>query len=72
MRRIIFSVAVLCLLGTTAFGHISLIKGGHGPKSKQQTFKLEKVNGNIYALFGQGGNIGVSYGEDGLLTIDTQ
>lgn len=72
MRRIIFSIAALCLFVTTAFGHISLIKGGHGAKINQQTFKLEKVNGNIYALFGQGGNIGVSYGEDGLLTIDTQ
>ncbi|MEZ5344910.1 MAG: MBL fold metallo-hydrolase [Pyrinomonadaceae bacterium] len=72
MRRIIFSIGAFCLFTSTALGHISLIKGSHKTANGQQTFKLEKVSGNIYTLFGQGGNIGVSYGEDGLLTIDTQ
>jgi glyoxylase-like metal-dependent hydrolase (beta-lactamase superfamily II) len=46
---------------------------GHGKQNPQQVqFRTEKVAGNIYAIFGQGGNIGVSYGADGLLTIDTQ
>ncbi len=71
MRKILSVTAFLSLFVTSAFAHISLIKGVH-LKETQQTFKLEKVGGNIYALFGQGGNIGVSYGEDGLLTIDTQ
>ncbi len=34
--------------------------------------KTEKVSGNIYVLFGQGGNIGVSVGEDGVYIIDDQ
>ena len=51
--------------------HVSLIKGS-GKKQQDVQIKVEKVAGNIYALFGQGGNIGVSYGADGLLTIDTQ
>jgi glyoxylase-like metal-dependent hydrolase (beta-lactamase superfamily II) len=34
--------------------------------------KTEKVAGNVYVLFGQGGNIGVSVGKDGVLMIDDQ
>ena len=71
MRKIIFSIAAISLLATTSFSHVSLLKNGKSSTS-QQDFKLEKVNGNVYALFGRGGNIGVSYGEDGLMTIDTQ
>ena len=36
------------------------------------TIKTVKVAGNIYVLYGQGGNIGVSAGKDGLLMIDDQ
>lgn len=34
--------------------------------------RVEPVAGNIYALFAQGGNIGVSVGEDGVFMIDDQ
>ncbi len=34
--------------------------------------KTEKVGGNIYVLFGEGGNIGVSVGEDGVYIVDDQ
>jgi len=34
--------------------------------------KTEKVSGNIYVLFGAGGNIGVSVGDDGVYIIDDQ
>lgn len=34
--------------------------------------KTEHVRGNIYALFGMGGNIGVSIGDDGVFLIDDQ
>lgn len=34
--------------------------------------KTEKVNGNIYVLFGAGGNIGVSVGDDGVYIVDDQ
>ncbi len=34
--------------------------------------KTEKVSGNIYVLFGAGGNIGVSVGADGVYIVDDQ
>ncbi len=72
MRKISFSLAMVCLFAAAALGHVSAINGGHSKNIKQQNFRLEKVNGNVYVLFGRGGNIGVSYGKDGLMTIDTQ
>ncbi len=71
MKRFMILLAVISLLATNALAHISLIDQHH-PKSQDIEFKLEKVAGSVYVLFGQGGNIGVSYGEDGLLLIDTQ
>ncbi|MGI8543660.1 MAG: MBL fold metallo-hydrolase [Aridibacter sp.] len=72
MRKILSITAFLSLFITSAFAHTSLIKGNHKHKGQQEDFKLEKVGGNVYALFGQGGNIGVTYGSDGLMIIDTQ
>jgi len=34
--------------------------------------RTEKAGGNVYALFGRGGNIGLSVGEDGAFLIDDQ
>lgn len=34
--------------------------------------EVQPVSGNVYMLVGQGGNIGVSAGEDGLLIVDDQ
>lgn len=70
MRKILSITVFLCLFAISAFAHVSSIKGID--KNQSQNFRLEKVNGNVYALFGRGGNIGVSYGSDGLMTIDTQ
>lgn len=36
------------------------------------TIKVEKVAGSVYMLEGQGGNIGVSVGEDGVILVDDQ
>ncbi|MDH3493362.1 MAG: MBL fold metallo-hydrolase [Acidobacteriota bacterium] len=69
MRRLIFAAAVIVLSSGFTAGHTSLIPDTH---PVQQNFKLEKVAGSVHVLFGSGGNIGVSYGADGLLTIDTQ
>lgn len=69
-RAISFSLAVL-LLTSAAFGHATLV-GGHIKHTGQPNFRTEKVAGSIYALFGSGGNIGLSVGEDGILMIDTQ
>ena len=71
MRKVLVSVLSLCFFTISSFAHISSIKGVHLEK-QQPEFKLEKVGGNVYALFGQGGNIGASYGKDGLFMIDTQ
>jgi cyclase len=72
MRKIITVAVFVSLFVSTGFAHISLIKGNHKSIQQVPVFKTEKVGGNVYALFGPGGNIGVSYGVDGLLTIDTQ
>ncbi len=34
--------------------------------------KVEKVGGNVYVLYGEGGNIGVSVGDDGIVIVDDQ
>ncbi|MEZ5308026.1 MAG: MBL fold metallo-hydrolase [Pyrinomonadaceae bacterium] len=69
MKKLVTAFIFFSISATTLFAHVSLIPGTH---SQQTTYKLEKVNGVVYALFGSGGNIGVSYGDDGLMTIDTQ
>jgi cyclase len=70
MRKIWLSIFLVALLCSNSFAHISLLKD-HG-RQPQQTFKTEKVAGSVYVLYGQGGNIGISYGEDGLMIVDTQ
>ncbi len=72
MKRIlVFALAASLLSATTAFGHTDLIKG-HSVPQQQTTFRTEKVAGNIHVLFGNGGNIGLSVGPEGILMIDTQ
>jgi len=36
------------------------------------TIKVEKLSDNVFMLIGQGGNIGVSVGDDGVFVIDDQ
>src|SRR5580765_2106786 len=56
----------------------ALIMFFHGVASAQdQDFskvqiKVIKVAGNVYMLEGEGGNIGVSVGEDGIVIMDDQ
>ncbi|NNE65087.1 MAG: MBL fold metallo-hydrolase [Pyrinomonadaceae bacterium] len=69
MRRFIFAAVIVLATSVFAAAHTKFIPGNN---HKPQDFKLEKVAGNVHVLFGSGGNIGVSYGEDGLMTIDTQ
>jgi cyclase len=61
--------AWLLLAGTMAFAQ----RG----RAQQQDFskvqiKVTKVSGNIYMLEGEGGNIGASVGEDGIVIVDDQ
>jgi len=41
-------------------------------QNKDVTIKTQKLSENVYMLEGQGGNIGVSIGDDGVLVIDNQ
>lgn len=71
MRKILLVAAIVGLFNTSVAAHDDLIVG----VEKQQqdvTIKTQKVAGNVYVLYGQGGNIGVSAGKDGLLMIDDQ
>ena len=74
MRKILFSIVALISSVSLASAHVNLIKGNHGSSNNRQdvVIKTEKVAGNVYVLFGQGGNIGVSVGKDGILMIDDQ
>ena len=73
MNKKIFSavVAAVFIFTTTASAHIRHIKGVE-PQQQEINIKTIKVAGSVYMLEGQGGNIGVSSGEDGLVMIDTQ
>jgi glyoxylase-like metal-dependent hydrolase (beta-lactamase superfamily II) len=74
MRKILFGIAALVSCVSLVSAHVGLIKGNHVRSNNQQdvVIKTEKVAGNVYVLFGQGGNIGVSVGKDGILMIDDQ
>lgn len=44
----------------------------HGEQRPEITIKTEKLSDGLYVLFGRGGNIGLSIGEDGAYIIDDQ
>src|SRR6202048_1865823 len=46
--------------------------GGQEPDYSKVQIKATKVSGNIYMLEGEGGNIGVSIGEDGIVIVYDQ
>jgi cyclase len=72
--KTILSLFLIGAMASISSAHTSLIKGAHVSEKQQQdvVIKTEKVAGNVYVLFGQGGNIGVSAGADGILMIDDQ
>ena len=73
MRKLWAGVFLSCILLIDVRAHSSLIKDNHvHPNNQDVVIKTEKVAGNVYVLFGQGGNIGVSSGKDGILMIDDQ
>jgi cyclase len=59
MRLIAFAAALLCAGAATA-------------QPAEVTITIERLAPGVAVLFGQGGNIGVSYGEDGTVLIDDQ
>ncbi len=72
MRKILFCIVLVSLFITPLMAHDSLIEGHDNPIEQDVVIKTEKVAGNVYVLYGQGGNIGVSAGKDGILMIDDQ
>lgn len=71
MRKFLLSLVAAALCVSSVPAHTSLIKGAH-VHGQDAVIKTEKAAGNVYVLFGQGGNIGVSVGKDGILMIDDQ
>ena len=72
MRKILLAAAIVSLFISIVPAHDDLIVGVEKHRHQDVVIKTEKVGGNVYVLFGQGGNIGVSAGKDGLLMIDDQ
>ncbi len=74
MRRLVTTLFALSLCAAQAGAHGT----AHGHADPQQPdfakveIKTEKAAGNVYVLYGSGGNIGVSAGPDGVLIVDDQ
>lgn len=62
-------MATAVSIGLTMFASSANAQGRDWSKVE---IKTEKVNGNIYVLYGAGGNIGVSVGQDGVYIVDDQ
>ena len=67
LKKSIALLFILNLFFTAAFAHDE-----HKKIKKQTIVKTVKITDKIYMLVGNGGNIGVSVGEDGTLIIDDQ
>ncbi|NVJ65256.1 MAG: MBL fold metallo-hydrolase [Gammaproteobacteria bacterium] len=66
-KKLTWSAASMVLamgLTTNAFAH--------GEQRPEVEIKVQKLTDGIYVLFGQGGNIGLSVGDDGAYIIDDQ
>ena len=64
VRSVVGSVALVGLLGLTAW-----VRSG---EAQVVQFELERAADNVYMLSGQGGNIGVCVGDDGVFAVDDQ
>jgi glyoxylase-like metal-dependent hydrolase (beta-lactamase superfamily II) len=60
------SLPVLSLAASAAWGQ------GQQPDFSAVQIKVHQVSGNVYYLEGQGGNVGILIGDDGVLMIDDQ
>lgn len=70
MKKVWLAIFLIASLSANSFAHVTLLK--NYKHYHQEVFKTEKVAGNVYVLYGRGGNIGISNGADGLMIIDTQ
>ncbi|UTW55516.1 MBL fold metallo-hydrolase [Kordiimonas sp. SCSIO 12610] len=64
LKKVLSSLAAATILTGTAFSQDDRFAGVE--------VTAEHVRGNIHVLFGAGGNIGVSLGEDGVYIVDDQ
>lgn len=67
MHRYIASCLVILSLVSAGFAHGD---NSHFANKQDVTVKTQKVNGNVYMLQGQGGNIGAVVGPEGILIVD--
>src|SRR5450759_3832288 len=44
----------------------------HHDRLPQDIFRIKPLSGNVYALYGRGGNIGFFVGPDAVLVVDSQ
>jgi cyclase len=62
----------LALLAALALAAVSASSHAQDQDFSKVEVKAEKVAGNVYVLYGAGGNIGLSVGDDGVLLVDDQ
>ena len=63
------TLSILVTLLATTFSPVLL---AHSDEQSEVTIKTQQLSDGLYVLFGQGGNIGVSVGDDGVYLIDDQ
>lgn len=80
-RRVIVAVAVCAaaISGPMAARQAAPAPAGtpspaaeHHDRQPQDIFRLKPLSGNVYALYGRGGNVGFFVGPDAVLVIDSQ
>jgi cyclase len=71
MRKMACNWVVFTFMGVTLVCGRAVLAQQQPDYSKVQ-IKATKVSGNIYMLEGEGGNIGASVGEDGIVIVDDQ
>jgi cyclase len=67
MQRYLASFAIILSLVSAGVAHGD---NSHFTNKQDVTVKTQKVNGNVYMLQGQGGNIGAVVGPEGILIVD--
>ena len=67
MKKKLLSIATGCMLAICAPNLMA-----HSNQQAEVTIKTTQLSDGLYVLFGQGGNIGLSVGEDGVYLIDDQ
>jgi glyoxylase-like metal-dependent hydrolase (beta-lactamase superfamily II) len=68
MKRMMIAILFYASLGVI----LSQTSFAHGEQRPEVTIKTQKLTDGLYVLFGQGGNIGLSVGDDGVYIIDDQ